>query len=254
MRQALKKADRGDHEMSKIAIVTGGTRGIGRAISERLVKDGYKVASTYAGNDEAAQACAQEIGVSVYKFDVADFDACAEGIQKIEAELGACDVLVNNAGITWDAPFHKMTKEAWTKVIDVDLNSAFNMTRNVWDGMRDRGFGRVINISSINGQKGQLGQTNYAASKAGMHGFTMALAQEVARKGVTVNTVSPGYIATEMVMAVSEDIRNAIIAGIPVNRLGNPEEVAALVDFIASEEAAFATGADFSMNGGQHMM
>ena len=239
--------------MSKIAIVTGGTRGIGRAISERLVKDGYKVASTYAGNDEAAQACAQEIGVSVYKFDVADFDACAEGIQKIEAELGACDVLVNNAGITWDAPFHKMTKEAWTKVIDVDLNSAFNMTRNVWDGMRDRGFGRVINISSINGQKGQFTQANYSAARAGLIGFTKALAYEGAKKGITSNVVAPGYIDTEMLQAVKPEVLDGIISTIPVGRLGKAEEIASMVAYLASEEAAFINGATMTVNGAQYI-
>lgn len=239
--------------MTKTAIVTGGTRGIGRAISERLVKDGYKVAATYAGNDEAAQACANDIGVSVYKFDVADFEACEEAIKKIEAEIGPCDVLVNNAGITWDAPFHKMTKEAWTKVIDVDLNSAFNMTRNVWEGMRDRNFGRVVNISSINGQKGQFTQANYSAAKAGLIGFTKALAYEGAKKGITSNVVAPGYIDTEMLQAVKPEILEGIISTIPVGRLGKAEEIASMVAYLASEEAAFINGATMTVNGAQYI-
>ena len=242
----------------KVALVTGGTGGIGAAICFKLAESGAKVATNYR-NEEKAKAWQVETkkaghDIAIYQADVSDFDACQALSEQVETDLGPIDILVNNAGITKDCMFKKMSKEKWDAVMSINLDSLFNMTKPLVEGMTDRGWGRIINISSINGQKGQLGQTNYAASKAGMHGFTMALAQEVARKGVTVNTVSPGYISTEMVMAVSEDIRNAIIAGIPVNRLGNPEEVAALVDFIASEEAAFATGADFSMNGGQHMM
>jgi acetoacetyl-CoA reductase len=185
---------------------------------------------------------------------VADYDACVAGVRRVEAEVGPVDVLVNNAGITRDAMFHRMTREQWEEVISTNLNGLFNMTHPVWSGMRDRKFGRIINISSINGQKGQIGQANYTTTKAGMHGFTMSLAQEVARKGITVNTVSPGYIATEMVMAMPENIRNQIIAEIPVGRLGEAQEVAYLVDFLASDKACFITGADFAMNGGQHMM
>ncbi|MFC6199307.1 acetoacetyl-CoA reductase [Ponticaulis profundi] len=239
--------------MSKTAIVTGGTRGIGRAISERLAKDGYKVAATYAGNDDAAKLCADEIGVKCFKFDVGDFDACAEGIKQIEADLGPCEVLVNNAGITWDAPFHKMSKEAWSKVINVDLDSAFNMTRNVWEGMRDRGFGRVINISSINGQKGQFTQANYSAAKAGLIGFTRALAYEGAKKGITSNVIAPGYIDTEMLQAVKPEVLEGIISTIPVGRLGKAEEIASMVAYLASEEAAFVNGATMTVNGAQYI-
>lgn len=239
--------------MSKTAIVTGGTRGIGRAISERLVNDGYKVAATYAGNDAAAEACAKEIGVSVFKFNVGDFDECAAGISEIEKELGPVSVLVNNAGITRDAPFHKMTKEQWVEVINVDLDSAFNMTRNVWDGMRDRNFGRVINISSINGQKGQFTQANYSAAKAGLIGFTKALAYEGAKKGITSNVVAPGYIDTEMLQAVKPEVLQGIIATIPVGRLGAPAEIASMVAYLASEEAAFINGATMTVNGAQYI-
>ena len=242
----------------KVALVTGGTGGIGAAICLKLAESGAKVATNYRNEEKAKawQTEAKKAGhdVAVYQADVSDFDACQALADQIEKDLGPIDILVNNAGITKDGMFKKMSKEKWDAVMNINLDGLFNITKPLIEGMTDRGWGRIINISSINGQKGQLGQTNYAASKAGMHGFTMALAQEVARKGVTVNTVSPGYIATEMVMAVSEDIRNAIIAGIPVNRLGTSEEIAALVDFLASEEAGFATGADFSMNGGQHMM
>jgi len=242
----------------KVALVTGGTGGIGAAICLKLAKSGAKVATNYRNEEKAKawQAEAKKAGhdVAIYQADVSDFDACQALADQIEKDLGPIDILVNNAGITKDGMFKKMSKEKWDMVMNINLDGLFNITKPLVEGMTDRGWGRIINISSINGQKGQLGQTNYAASKAGMHGFTMALAQEVARKGVTVNTVSPGYIATEMVMAVSEDIRNSIIAGIPVNRLGTSEEIAALVDFLASEEAGFATGADFSMNGGQHMM
>ena len=242
----------------KVALVTGGTGGIGAAICLKLAESGAKVATNYRNEEKAKawQAEAKKAGhdIAIYQVDVSDFDACQALAVQVEKELGPIDILVNNAGITKDGMFKKMSKEKWDIVMNINLDGLFNMTKPLIEGMTDRGWGRIINISSINGQKGQLGQTNYSASKAGMHGFTMALAQEVARKGVTVNTVSPGYIATEMVMAVSEDIRNSIIAGIPVNRLGTSEEIAALVDFLASEEAGFATGANFSMNGGQHMM
>ncbi|MAT33772.1 MAG: beta-ketoacyl-ACP reductase [Ponticaulis sp.] len=239
--------------MNRTAIVTGGTRGIGRAISARLSNDGYKVAATYAGNDEAAENCARDIGVTCFKFDVGDFDACVEGIKKIEAELGPVDVLVNNAGITWDAPFHKMSKEAWDKVINVDLDSAFNMTRNVWEGMRERGFGRVINISSINGQKGQFTQANYSAAKAGLIGLTKALAYEGAKKGITSNVVAPGYIDTEMLQAMKPEVLDGIIAGIPAGRLGKAEEIASMVAYLASDEAAFINGATMTVNGAQYI-
>ena len=239
--------------MSKVALVTGGTRGIGRAISERLVKDGYKVAANYAGNDEAAQKTADEIGVEVVKFDVGDYDACAAGVAKVEEALGPVDVLVNNAGITRDAMLHKMTKDMWDEVIRVDLTSAFNLSHAVINGMRDRKFGRIINISSINGQKGQMGQTNYSAAKAGLIGFSKALAQETARKGITVNTVCPGYIDTDMVAAVPEKVLEGIIATIPVGRLGKAEEIAACVAFLASEDAAFMTGATLTANGAQYI-
>jgi acetoacetyl-CoA reductase len=242
----------------KVALVTGGTGGIGAAICMKLAESGAKVATNYRNEEKAKawQAKAKKAGhdITIYQADVSDFDACQALVDQIEKDLGPIDILVNNAGITKDGMFKKMSKEKWDMVMNINLDGLFNITKPLVEGMTDRGWGRIINISSINGQKGQMGQTNYAASKAGMHGFTMALAQEVARKGVTVNTVSPGYIATEMVMAVSEDIRNSIIAGIPVNRLGTSEEIAALVDFLASDEAGFATGADFSMNGGQHMM
>jgi len=242
----------------KVALVTGGTGGIGAAICLKLAESGAKIATNYRNEEKARawQAEAKKAGhdIAIYQVDVSDFDACQSLAEQVEKDLGPIDILVNNAGITKDGMFKKMSKEKWDAVMSINLDGLFNITKPLIEGMTDRGWGRIINISSINGQKGQLGQTNYAASKAGMHGFTMALAQEVARKGVTVNTVSPGYIATEMVMAVSEEIRNSIIAGIPVNRLGTSEEIAALVDFLASDEAGFATGADFSMNGGQHMM
>jgi len=242
----------------KVALVTGGTGGIGAAICLKLAESGAKVATNYRNEEKARawQAEAKKAGhdIAIYQVDVSDFDACQTLAEQVEKDLGPIDILVNNAGITKDGMFKKMSKEKWDAVMSINLDGLFNITKPLIEGMTDRGWGRIINISSINGQKGQLGQTNYAASKAGMHGFTMALAQEVARKGVTVNTVSPGYIATEMVMAVSEEIRNSIIANIPVNRLGTSEEIAALVDFLASDEAGFATGADFSMNGGQHMM
>jgi acetoacetyl-CoA reductase len=239
--------------MARVALVTGGTRGIGKAISARLKADGFKVAANYAGNAEAAEATANELGISVFKWDVGDEAQCAEGIAKVVAELGPVDVLVNNAGITRDGQFHKMSSEKWREVIRVDLDSLFFMTRPVIEGMRERGFGRVINISSINGQKGQFGQVNYSAAKAGMIGFTKALAQESAAKGVTVNVVAPGYIDTDMVAAVPEDALKKIIATIPVGRLGKAEEIAAMVAFLASEQASFITGATMTVNGAQYI-
>jgi len=227
--------------MSKTALVTGGTRGIGRAISEALIAKGYKVAANYAGNEEKARLCEKETGVSCFKFDVSDY------------ELGPIDVVVNNAGITWDGPFHKMSKEQWDKVIDVDLTSAFNVTRLVWEGMRERGFGRIINISSINGQRGQFGQVNYSAAKAGLIGFTKALAMEGARKGITVNCVAPGYIDTDMVADVPEKVLEGIIATIPVGRLGKPSEIADMVTYLAADEAGFVTGATMTVNGAQYI-
>ena len=240
--------------MARIALVTGGTRGIGAAISKRLKDDGCKVAANYAGNDEAAEKFSAETGISTFKWSVTDYDACSEGIKKVEAELGPIDILVNNAGITRDAMFHRMTPEKWHQVIDTNLSGAFNMTHPVWSGMRERGFGRIISISSVNGQKGQMGQANYSAAKAGELGFTKALAQEGAFKGITVNAVCPGYIATEMVMAVDEKIRDSIIKQIPVGRLGLPEEIARCVSFLASDEAGYITGSTISANGGQYVI
>ena len=238
--------------MSKVALVTGGSRGIGAAISRTLMEAGYTVAATYAGNDDAAKAFTEETGIKTYKWSVADYDACAEGIKQIEAELGPIAVLVNNAGITRDAMFHKMTPQQWKEVVDTNLTGLFNMTHPVWSGMRDRKFGRIINISSINGQKGQAGQANYSAAKAGDLGFTKALAQEGARAGITVNAICPGYIATEMVKAIDEKVLNErIIPQIPVGRLGEPEEIARIVSFLASDDAGFITGSTISANGGQ---
>ena len=238
--------------MSKVALVTGGSRGIGAAISKALMEAGYTVAATYAGNDDAAKAFTEETGIKTYKWSVADYDACAEGINKIEEELGPIAVLVNNAGITRDAMFHKMTPQQWKEVIDTNLTGLFNMTHPLWSGMRDRKFGRVISISSINGQKGQAGQANYSAAKAGDLGFTKALAQEGARAGITVNAICPGYIATEMVKAIDEKVLNErIIPQIPVGRLGEPEEIAKIVVFLASDDAGFITGSTISANGGQ---
>ncbi len=241
----------------RVALVTGGTGGIGAAICLQLAASGAKVATNYR-NEEKAQKWLAETkaiyGFKTYRVDVSDFDACQRMVERIEKDLGPIDILINNAGVTKDATLRKMGKEQWDTVLRINLDGVFNVTRQVVQGMMDRGYGRIVNISSINAQKGQIGQSNYAASKAGMHGFTMSLAQEVARKGVTVNTVSPGYIGTDMVMAVPEEIRNQIIAQIPVGRLGTPEEVAYLVDFLVSEQAAFITGADFAQNGGQHMM
>ncbi|KQZ15199.1 MULTISPECIES: beta-ketoacyl-ACP reductase [unclassified Mesorhizobium] len=238
--------------MSKVAIVTGGSRGIGAAISVALKNAGYSVAANYAGNDEAAQKFTAETGIKTYKWSVADYEACAAGISRVEADLGQVSVLVNNAGITRDAMFHKMTPQQWKEVIDTNLTGVFNMTHPLWSGMRDRKFGRVITISSINGQKGQMGQANYSASKAGDIGFTKALAQEGARAGITVNVICPGYIATDMVMAVPDKVRESIIAQIPIGRLGEPEEIARCVVFLASEEAGFITGSTLTANGGQY--
>jgi acetoacetyl-CoA reductase len=239
--------------MARVAFVTGGTRGIGRAICERLKADGILVAAGYSGNDAAAEACARELGVMVVKGNVGNFADCKAAVDAVTAELGPIDILVNNAGITRDGVFRKMSLDDWKSVIDTNLNSLFCVTKQVIDGMLDKGFGRIINISSINGQKGQFGQTNYSAAKAGMHGFTMALAQEVASKGVTVNTVSPGYIATDMVMAVREDVREKIIQSIPVRRLGRAEEIASMCGWLSTDDAGFSTGADFTCNGGLHM-
>lgn len=239
--------------MARVALVTGGSRGIGAAIAKALKEAGYTVAANYAGNDEAAAKFTEETGIPTYKWSVADYDACAEGVAKVEADLGPIDVLVNNAGITRDAMFHKMTPQLWKEVIDTNLSGVFNMTHPVWGGMRDRKFGRVINISSINGQKGQMGQANYSAAKAGDLGFTKALAQEGAFKGVTVNAICPGYIGTEMVRAIPEDVLNAkIIPHIPVGRLGEPEEIARCVVFLASDDAGFITGSTITANGGQY--
>ena len=237
--------------MARVALVTGGSRGIGASISKALKEAGYSVAANYAGNDEAAAAFKSETGIPVYKWSVADYDACAEGIAKVEADLGPVDVLVNNAGITRDGMFHKMTPQQWKEVIDTNLTGIFNMTHPIWPGMRERAFGRVINISSINGQKGQMGQANYSAAKAGDIGFTRALAQEGAFKGITVNAICPGYIGTDMVLAVPEKVRESIIAQIPVGRLGTPEEIARCVTFLASDDAGFITGSTISANGGQ---
>ncbi len=239
--------------MSRVALVTGGTRGIGAAISRALAAEGHRVAASYHGNEEAARRFREETGIPAYRFDVGDFEACREAVARIEAELGPVDILVNNAGITRDVTFHRMTPEQWRAVIRTNLDSLFNVTRQVIEGMRARGWGRIVNISSINGQKGQFGQTNYSAAKAGVLGFTKALALENAGKGITVNAVAPGYIATDMVMAVREDVRQRIVAQIPVGRLGTPEEVARCVVFLVSEEAGFITGATLTVNGGQYM-
>ena len=242
----------------RVALVTGGTSGIGAAICRQLADSGARVATNYRNEDKARQWLSETRGEGYdfkgYAVDVRDFEGCGQMVAAIEKDLGPIDIVVNNAGITMDVTFRKMAREQWDTVLGINLDSLFNVTRQVIGGMIDRGFGRIINISSINGQKGQIGQANYATTKAGMHGFTMSLAQEVARKGITVNTVSPGYIATEMVMAVPENIRNQIIAQIPVGRLGEAQEVAYLVDFLASDKACFITGANLAMNGGQHMM
>ena len=240
--------------MARVAVVTGGTRGIGAAISKALKAAGYKVAANYGGNDEAANKFKAETGISVFKWDVSSHEACAAGLKKVETELGPVDVLVNNAGITRDTMFHKMTPEQWGAVINTNLNSLFNMCRPVIDGMREREFGRIVNISSINGQKGQMGQTNYSAAKAGEIGFTKALAQENAKKNVTVNAICPGYINTEMVQAVPVAVlEKAILPLIPVGRLGEPEDIARCVVFLASDDAGFITGSTLTANGGQYL-
>ena len=239
--------------MARVAFVTGGTRGIGRAICERLKADGLQVAAGYSGNDEAAAACARELGVMVVKGNVGNFMDCKHAAEQVAAELGPIDVLVNNAGITRDGVFHRMNSEQWSEVIRVNMDSLFNMTRQVIEGMREREWGRIINISSINGQKGQIGQTNYSAAKAGMIGFTKALALENAKKGVTVNCIAPGYIDTEMVQAVPEKVLESIVAGIPVGRLGRGDEIADMVAFLAGEHAGYVTGSTLSLNGGQYM-
>jgi acetoacetyl-CoA reductase len=241
--------------MARVALVTGGTRGIGEAISIALKAAGYQVAANYAGNDEAANKFKAQTGIPVYKWSVADYEACQAGIKTVESELGPVDILVNNAGITRDAMFHRMTPAQWREVVDTNLNGVFNMSHPVWNGMRERKFGRIITISSINGQKGQAGQTNYSAAKAGDIGFTKALAQEGARAGITVNVIAPGYIGTEMVKAIDEKVLNErILPLIPVGRLGTPEEIARAVVFLASEEGGFITGSTLSINGGQYMM
>jgi acetoacetyl-CoA reductase len=240
--------------MARVALVTGGTRGIGRAIVERLREDGMQVAAGYSGNDEAAAECAKSLGIMVVKGNVGNFADCKHAVEAVEKQLGPIDVLVNNAGITRDGVFHKMNSEQWSEVIRVNMDSLFNMTRQVIEGMRDRGWGRIVNISSINGQKGQMGQTNYSAAKAGMIGFTKALALENAKKGVTVNCIAPGYIDTEMVQAVPEKVLESIIAQIPVGRLGRGDEIADMVAFLAGERAGYVTGTTLALNGGQYMV
>src|SRR5213593_1088272 len=241
--------------MARVAVVTGGTRGIGAAISKALKSAGYKVAANYGGNDAAAAKFKGETGINVYKWDVSSYDACAAGLKQVEADLGPVEVLVNNAGITRDAMFHRMKPEQWTAVINTNLNSLFNMCRPVIDGMRERKFGRIINVSSINGQKGQMGQSNYSAAKAGELGFTKALAQEGARAGITVNAICPGYINTEMVQKVPKDVlEKNILPLIPISRLGEPEEIARAVVFLAADEAGGITGSTMSVNGGQYMV
>ncbi|RAH98157.1 beta-ketoacyl-ACP reductase [Acuticoccus sediminis] len=239
--------------MARVALVTGGTRGIGAAISKALKAAGYTVVANYAGNDEKANAFKEETGITVAKFDVSDPAACEEKLAGIESSVGPIDVLVNNAGITRDGTFHRMTYEQWKAVVDTNLGSMFAVTRPLINGMRDRNFGRIINISSINGQKGQMGQANYSAAKAGVIGFTKALAQENARKGITVNAIAPGYIDTDMVAAVPEKVLEGIVSGIPVGRLGKAEEIGALCVYLASDEAAFMTGATLTINGGQYI-
>ena len=240
--------------MPRVAVVTGGTRGIGAAIAKALKAAGYKVAANYGGNDEAAQKFKAESGIPVYKWNVASYEACANGLKQIEADLGPIEVLVNNAGITRDAVLHRMKPEQWTEVISTNLNSLFNMCRPLIEGMRARKFGRIITISSINGQKGQMGQTNYSAAKAGEIGFTKALAQESAKNGITVNAICPGYINTEMVQAVPKDVlEKSILPTIPIGRLGEPEEVARCVVFLASDDAGLITGSTLTVNGGQYI-
>lgn len=240
--------------MARVALVSGGTRGIGAAIAAALKDAQYEVAANYGGNDEAAKAFRDKTGIPVYKWDVSDFDACKAGVAAVARDLGPIEVLVNNAGITRDTTLHRMTVEQWRAVISTNLDSLFNLSRHVIEGMRERGFGRIISIGSINGQKGQFGQCNYSAAKAGLIGFTKAIAQENAAKGITVNAIAPGYIGTEMVRAVPEDVlKSKILPLIPVGRLGEPEEVARCVVFLASDDAGFITGSTLSANGGQYM-
>jgi acetoacetyl-CoA reductase len=239
--------------MARVAIVTGGTRGIGEAVSVGLKKAGYKVAANYCGNEDRARAFTEKTGIAAYKWDVSSFEDCAAGVAKVTAELGPVDVLVNNAGITRDATMRKMTRGGWDEVVDTNLGGCFNMCKAVWDGMLERGFGRVVNIGSINGQAGQYGQVNYAAAKSGIHGFTKALSQEGAPKGITVNAIAPGYIDTDMVAAVPPNVLEKIVAKIPVGRLGHAAEIARGVLFLVADEAGFVTGSTISINGGQHM-
>ncbi len=239
--------------MARVAIVTGGTRGIGRAISENLKKAGYTVIANYAGNDERAQAFSKETGIAARKWDVADFDACVAAVKSIADEFGPVEILVNNAGITRDSTMRKMSREFWDSVVDTNLGGCFNMAKAVWEGMLAKGFGRVVNIGSVNGQAGQYGQVNYAAAKSGIHGFTKALAQEGAAKGVTVNAIAPGYIDTDMVSAVPADVLEKIKARIPVGRLGHAHEIARGVAFLVADDGGFITGSTLSINGGQHM-
>src|SRR5947207_13031389 len=239
--------------MARVAVVTGGIRGIGRAIAIALQNAGYKVAANYGHDDATGRRFSEETGIPVYKFDVADFNACVKGVKAIEAQLGPVEVLVNNAGITRDATMHRMSFEQWNAVIQTNLASCFNMSRAVIEGMRSRGFGRIVNIGSINGQAGQYGQVNYAAAKSGIHGFTKALAQEGAGRGITVNAVAPGYVDTEMVRAVPNDLLEKIVARIPVGRLGKAHDIARTVLFLVADEADFITGSTLSINGGQHM-
>ena len=241
--------------MAGVALVTGGTRGIGAAISVALREAGYQVAATYGGNDDAATAFKDETGIAVYKWDVGDFEACQAGVARVEADLGQVEVLVNNAGITRDGMLHKLSLENWRAVMTTNLDSLFNMTRNVIEGMRGRGYGRVISISSINGQKGQMGQSNYSAAKAGLIGFTKAVAQENAFKGITVNAIAPGYVGTEMVRATPEEVlKTKILPHIPVGRLAEPEEIGRCVVFLASKDAGYITGSTLTVNGGQYMV
>jgi acetoacetyl-CoA reductase len=239
--------------MARVAVVTGGTRGIGEAISVGLKDAGYKVAAVYAGNDEKAREFTERTGIAAFKWDVSNFEACKAGLAKVEAELGPVEIVVNNAGITRDGVLHRMTFEQWNEVISTNLTSCFNMCRNVIDGMRERGFGRIVNIGSINGQAGQYGQVNYAAAKSGIHGFTKALAQEGAAKGITVNAIAPGYIDTDMVRAVPPNVLEKIVAKVPVGRLGKASEIARGVLFLVADEGGFVTGSTLSINGGQHM-
>jgi len=239
--------------MSRVALVTGGTRGIGEAICLALKDAGFTVVATYAGNDDAAKKFTADTGIAAHKFDVGNYEECQAAVAKIESEVGSVEVLINNAGITRDGTMHKMTFEQWNQVIQTNLTSCFNMCHAVLDGMRERGFGRIVNIGSINGQAGQYGQVNYAAAKSGIHGFTKALAQEGAAKGITVNAIAPGYIATEMVRAVPENVLEKIVARIPVGRLGEASEIARGVVFLTSDDAGFITGSTLSINGGQHM-